>query len=101
MFATILWKAHIIDTSIYLRLQNNILQIYYLAVYDTIGGRGPTGADIGGRGANCEDEIEVVDWSADCDTDTEDDAINNNGWNAFIIIFLKIPFDIIVSPKLV
>ena len=43
--------------------------------YDTIGGKGPTGADIGGSGANWGEEIGVVDWIVDApDTDVEDDA---------------------------
>ena len=45
------------------------------AFYDTIGGKGPTGADIGGSGANWGEEIGVVDWIVDApDTDVEDDA---------------------------
>lgn len=50
--------------------------------YDTIGGNGPTGADIGGSGANWGEEMGAVDWMVDCedipDTDVEDDAVNRN-----------------------
>ena len=52
----------------------------YQVFYDTIGGKGPTGADIGGSGANCGEEIGAVDWMMDWedipDTDVEDDAAN-------------------------
>ena len=54
-------------------------QIHWV-FYDTIGGKGPTGADIGGSGANCGEEIGAVDWMVDWedipDTDVEDDAEN-------------------------
>ena len=58
------------------------IQISHLEIsYETIGGSGPTGADIGGNGANCGDEIGADDWMVDCDNtpDTDDDeAIKKN-----------------------
>ena len=49
-----------------------------LVFYDTIGGKGPTGADIGGSGANCGEDIGAVDWMIDWednpDTDVDEDA---------------------------
>ena len=55
-----------------------------LVFYDTIGGKGPTGADIGGSGANCGEDIGAVDWMIDWedkpDTDVEEDAAREKKW---------------------
>ena len=61
-----------------------------LVIYDTIGGKGPTGADIGGSGANCGEDIGAVDWMIDWedkpDTDVDEDAAKKRNDRCQIMI---------------